>query len=99
MYTVVIRLTYYMSMGRGPCLYNVFAQLLPFLFFGACHRPDSKKSEYIFLRHSAPADVHLTASGPPGKKFGHPCSIVFGGQASENMQEMVLSSLGGNFRG
>ena len=58
--------------GRGPCLYNVFAQLLLFLSCGECHRPDSKKSEYIFLRHPAPADVHPTACGPPGKKFGHP---------------------------
>ena len=29
----------------------------------------SCKREYIFLRHPAPVDVHLTACGPPSKKF------------------------------
>ena len=52
----------------------VATQLLLFLSGGACRRLDSKKnSEYIFLRHPAPTDVHLTACGPPSKKFGHPC--------------------------
>ena len=34
----------------------------------------SCKSSTFFLRHPATADVHFTACGPPGKKFGHPCS-------------------------
>ena len=33
-----------------------------------------KKSfkKIFFSKHPAPANVHLTAYGPPGKKFGHP---------------------------
>ena len=61
--------------GRGPCLHNVFAQLLLFLSCGACHRPDSKKVSTFFWDTQPPqmfisSHVALLAKslGTPGKE-------------------------------
>ena len=70
-------------------MYNVFGRNSTpsfSLLWSVLRAGVSCKSEYIFLRHPAPADVHLTACGPPGKKFGHPWSkhwqiLVSGSQA------------------
>ena len=62
------------------CVYNVFGRNSTpsfSLLWSVLRAGFDKKSEYIFLRHLAPADVHLTACGPPSKKFGHPWFRAF----------------------